>query len=72
MLALAVLAILYDNVDLVWGWVVIDGVLGARTLNDIEEGRCLTKIISLQGREPKQESGCQLAAWALESHHMFS
>jgi type IV secretory pathway protease TraF len=53
MLALAVLAILYDNVDLVRGWVVIDGVLGARTLKDIEEGRCLSEIISGQGREPK-------------------
>lgn len=52
MLVLAVLAILYHNVDLGRAWLVIDGVLGARTLNDIDDGRYRNDIISVQqGRE---------------------
>jgi succinate dehydrogenase hydrophobic anchor subunit len=46
-LALAVLAILYHNVDLGWR-VAIDDVLGARTLKDIDEGRCRSDSISAQ------------------------
>ena len=47
-MALAVLAILYHNVDFGRMWVVIDVVLGARTLKDTDEGRCRSSIISVQ------------------------
>lgn len=50
MLVFAVLAILYHNVDLGRWWIAIDGVLGARTLNDVDEteGRCRSGIICVR------------------------
>ena len=61
MLVLVVLAILYHSVGRVR--VAINGVLGASTLNDIEEGRCLSEIISVQDIRG-ESAGSLKAAWA--------